>query len=94
MNFHPRFDKPITPQKNQTFDDSPMIKRIRLISPSPSPSSIKTKKHSNTKPKDHTISPSHSIFNILDTEVLISPITLDTVILIHRVSTTRRQIIL
>ena len=92
MNFHSRFDKPMTPQKNQTSDGSPMIKRIRLISPSPS--STKTKMRSNTKPKDHTITPSHSIFNILDTEVFISLITLDTVILIHRVSTTRRQIIL
>jgi len=92
MNFHPRFDKPITPQKNQTSDGSSMVKRIRLISPSPSPT--KTKTHSTTNPKDHTISPSHSISDILDTEVFISLITLGTIILIHRMSTTRRQIIL
>src|SRR5437667_4158975 len=69
MNFHPRFDKPITPQNTKALDTSPTVKRIRLTSPLHSPP------HKNTlvKSKDQRISLTNkdpnSISDTLDNEV-------------------------
>lgn len=38
MNFHSRYEKQMTPQKAKISETSPAIKRIRLISPSPTSS--------------------------------------------------------
>lgn len=48
MNFHPRYDKQMTPQKSKGSDVSPTVKRIRLISPSPV-------KKTSTKSDDQSI---------------------------------------
>ena len=65
MNFHPRFDKPITHQKNQSSDGSPTVKRIRLISPPPTKSPF-------NKPTDRPIDTSKSTSDIADIEVSFS----------------------
>ena len=71
MNFHPRFDKSVTPQKNKASDASPTVKRLRLTSPSPSPIMKKTL----FKSKDHGISLSdedpNSKTDIKDNEVFL-----------------------
>ena len=49
MNFHPRYDKQqMTPQKLKGSETSPVVKRIRLVSPSPV-------KKSSTKSDDRLI---------------------------------------
>ena len=83
MNFHPQFNKLITPQKNKASDASPMVKRIRLTSPSHSPP------HRNTliKSKDQRVSLTNedpnSISDILHNEV--SLVSYDIDILINRI---------
>jgi hypothetical protein len=70
MNFHPRFDKPTTPQKNKSSSDtSPTVKRFRLTSPPPSPIS----KRSLIKSEEQGISllddKSKSISKVKENEV-------------------------
>ena len=62
MSFHPHYDKQMmTPQRSKASETSPVIKRIRLISPSPTPT-----KRTSVK--------SHSSDYLLDTAVVDDPV--------------------
>ena len=73
MNFHLHYDKQMTLQSTKASDTSPSIKRIRLISPSPS-RSLSPVKMTSVKSNDLSIkidTADHSFDMMINDPVLI-----------------------